>query len=156
MFAKHQELMSGLRGKGMPPPAAGKKPDMKAMMPKVGGEEGDGGGGGAMELHPHGDGTFHTMVEGQKEEHPDHLSAIAHLAHHAEPEGKHMHIHHDGFSMKSHGTDESGQHDGTHDHENLDELKGSMDKFLGEEGHEGEGGEGHEGGEGGDSELSGY
>jgi hypothetical protein len=77
------------------------------------------------------------MHDGTHETHPDLLHMTTHVAHHMMPEAKHHHSSHDGFSHQSHGVSEDGQHDGTHDHENLDELKSSMDKFLGEEGQEG-------------------
>jgi len=90
-------------------------------------------------LHDHGDGTFHTEgPDGQRTEHPDIGHALTHIGHlHAE--GKHHHVHHDGMMMHSHGVTEAGEHEGTHDHENIEELKESMGKFLDEEGKEGQG-----------------
>ena len=98
------------------------------------------------EIHEHGDGSFTTkMHDGTEEHHPDHMHLTAHIAHHMEPESKHFHTSHDGFSHRSHGIHETGEHTETHDHENLDELKNSMDQFLGEEGKEGhEEEQGHE------------
>jgi hypothetical protein len=85
-------------------------------------------------LHDHGDGTFHTEYsDGAEEQHPDIGHAVTHMAHLHAPEGKHHHVHHDGMMMHSHGVDEKGEHDGTHDHANMDELRDSMDKFLNEE-----------------------
>jgi len=78
---------------------------------------------------------------------------LTHLGHlHAQ--GKHLHVYHDGMTLHSHGINEAGEHDGTHDHENLDELKESMGRFLDEEGKEGQGSEaaGYEG----DGELGGF
>lgn len=89
-------------------------------------------------VHDHGDGTFHTEHhDGSREEHPDHLHMLAHLGHHVTDGQKHHVIHHDGMTMHSHGVHEDGQHEGTHDHENIEELKDSMSKFLDEEGKEG-------------------
>jgi hypothetical protein len=88
-------------------------------------------------LHDHGDGTFHSEGhDGVREEHPDLGHALMHVAHQHAPEGKHMHIHHDGMMMHSHGVNEASEHEGTHDHENIEELKESMGKFLDEEGQE--------------------
>ena len=72
----------------------------------------------------------------------DHMHSAVEAMHAAEPHSKHMAISHDGFGMKSHGIDESGQHDGPHDHENIEELKSHLGKFFNEEE-----GEGHDGGE---------
>jgi hypothetical protein len=89
-------------------------------------------------LHDHGDGTFHSEGhDGQHMEHPDIGHALMHMAHAHAPEGKHHHVHHDGMMMHSHGVNEAGEHEGTHDHENIDELKQSMGKFLDEESKEG-------------------
>jgi|ERR1039458_7953420 hypothetical protein len=129
--------ISGLR------PVEGKLPGGKAISKPAGKVE-----GGVAEnsekittLHDHGDGTFHSEGhDGQREEHPDIGHALTHIGHmHAE--GKHFHAHHDGMTMHSHGVNEAGEHQGTDDHENIDELKESMGRFLDEEGKEGHGSE---------------
>ena len=91
------------------------------------------------EIHEHPDGHFEThMHDGTHETHPDHLHMTTHIAHQIEPESKHYHSSHDGFGHQSHGMTEAGEHDGTHDHANIEELKGNMDQFLGEEAKEGQ------------------
>lgn len=124
--------ISGLR------PVDGKLPGVKApgiKKPEMGAKVAE--GGKSTTLHDHGDGTFHSEGhDGAREEHPDIGHALTHIGHmHAE--GKRHHVHHDGMAMHSHGVNEAGEHDGTHDHENIDELKESMGKFLDEEGKEG-------------------
>jgi hypothetical protein len=131
--------MSGLRPgkdgklpkmKEMASPPAGKKEQSSEPMPET----------SVTEIHHNPDGTHTTKHgDGSEEQHPDHLHMLAHLGHHVTGGDKHHVVHHDGMGMHSHGIHESGEHDGTHDHENLDELKSSMDQFLGEEGQEGQG-----------------
>jgi hypothetical protein len=84
-----------------------------------------------VEIHPHGDGTFHTMHKGEQVEHESHGHALIHAAKvHAEEGHKHFHAHHDGESMKSHsveggGESESRDHeDETGAHEHLSEVMG--------------------------------
>ncbi len=102
------------------------------------GAKGDSEGEKVHELHEHGDGTFHTVLhDGSREEHPDHLHALAHLAHHVTEGEEHHLTHHDGIGFHSHGIHEDGEHEGTHDHENLEEVKESLGKFFDEEGQEG-------------------
>lgn len=106
-----------------------------------------GEGGEHSELHPHGDGSYHTITGGQKTEHPDITHAMAHMAGHHEPDGKHSHVmhHEDGSHTSSHHAD--GETSGPHDHENLEVLKDHFDQFMNEEGQEGResGGESHDG-----------
>lgn len=121
---KLTEAMSGMAQSR--PMGNGGKPQAAA------GESSD----GHSELHPHGDGTYHTVVDGEKTEHPHIGHALAHLAGHHEPDGKHSHVQHN-----DDGTHTSHHHDGAsvsgpHDHKNLEELKGHFDKFLNEEGNE--------------------
>lgn len=74
----------------------------------------------------------------------DHMHAAAESLHEAEPGSKHMIISHDGLGMKSHGIHEDGRHEpeqGSHDHENIEELKSHMGKFFDEEENEGKQGE---------------
>lgn len=91
--------------------AAGKE------MPKKPGAEHQ-SGGEHVEIHPHGDGTFHTMHKGEKMEHPTHGHALIHAAKlHAEPGHSHFHAHHDGMMMTSHSVKdgeepESREHEG--------------------------------------------
>ena len=78
------------------------------------------------------DGTKHS--EGEAE--GDHMHAAAEAMHAAEPGSKHMIISHDGMGMQSHGIDEQGKHEpeqGSHDHENIEELKSHLGKFFNEE-----------------------
>lgn len=104
-----------------------------------GGEMTTGHGTSATFLHAHGDGTFHTEHEGggERTEHPSLGHALTHMANHHEPGGKHTHIHSEGGIHKMHTVDENGNHEGDQDHQSTDELKSSLDKFLGEEGQEG-------------------
>jgi hypothetical protein len=110
-------------------------PEKKMAEPKMGGD----GGEKTHTITEHADGhlTSH-MHGGEPMEHPDHLHMLAHVGHHISGGDKHHVVHHDGAMMHSHGMNEAGEHDGTHDHQNLDELKQSMDQFLGEEGQEGQ------------------
>jgi hypothetical protein len=96
-----------------------------------------GDAGAGSELHSHGDGTYHTMIDGQKTEHPSFGHAAMHLAAHHEAENTQSHVHHheDGTHTSHHMKD--GQVDGPHDHDNLEALKGHLGKFLNEEEHEG-------------------
>lgn len=114
------------------------------------------GGGEMTSLHSHGDGTFHTEhSDGSREEHPHLGHALMHMAAKHEPESKQMHVKHDGMSMTSHGVHEGGEHDGPHDHENIEALKDHMGKFFDEEENEGEDGKQYAKGDEGDS-LSGF
>jgi hypothetical protein len=99
------------------------------------------------ELHSHGDGSYHTMHGGAQEEHPSLGHALMHLAGKHEPEGKHMHVKHDGM-ISSHHVAHGGGAEGPHDHENIDALKQHMDQFLSEEAAEKGGSENEESNEG--------
>jgi len=74
---------------------------------------------------------------------PHHAAIHEHLQNmHSQTGEAHSHVeHHDDGIHTLHHVDKSGEVHGPHDHENLEELKGHMDKFLDEEGQEGEGGE---------------
>ena len=89
-------------------------------------------------LHEHGDGTYHTSHAEGETQHPDLGHALTHMGHHMEG-GKHAHIHHDGVAHHFHGVHESGEHEGTHDAQNLDELQGNLHQFFNEEKQEGSG-----------------
>jgi hypothetical protein len=113
-------------------PAVSEKPETKDVQ----------NSGESMTIHKVGQDAFHTShSDGTEEDHPDHLHMATHVMSKMGPEGKHAAAHSDGMEMKSHGVGESGEHDGTHDHGNIEELKDSMGKFLDEEGSEG-----HDGG----------
>ena len=99
----------------------------------------DDSGASDISIHGHGDGSYHTESGDEaRVEHPDLSHALAHIAHHEEPGGKHFHIHSEGGVHRSHGIDENGEHEGPHDHQNLEELKDHMDQFLSEEEREGD------------------
>ena len=95
------------------------------------------GGGAHTTLHDHGDGTFHTEThDGERTEHPHIGHALVHMGAKHSPMAKHTHIHSEGGSHTMHHAGEDGQAQGPHDAANLDDLKSSMDKFLGEEQNE--------------------
>src|SRR5487761_2488573 len=56
--------------------------------------------------------------------------------HDHEPGSKHVVVSHDGYGMTSHGINEDGEHDGPHDHENIEALKHHLGKFFDEEANE--------------------
>lgn len=145
--------MKGLGG-GLRPKMGGGGAEKPAA--KMGGEskgESEGGEKAAIELHDKGDGTAKTVIDGKEEEHPDHMAAVAHIAHHLAPESSHFHAKHDGFSGHSHGVHESGEHSGTKEHESSEEMKPEMDAMLGG----GEGGGEEQGGEAqGEPSLGGF
>lgn len=122
-------LGGGLRPKSMGGSLGEKKPAAAAKMGEESKDEHE--GGSAIELHDHGDGTAHTVIEGKQEEHPDQMHAIAHIAHHLDPHSAHFHAKHDGFSGHSHGVHESGEHSETKEHESPEEMKPEMDAMLG-------------------------
>lgn len=100
------------------------------------------GDGGHTEVHNHGDGTFHTVHDGQQEEHESIGHMHAHLSKiHGEDGHSHFHAHHDGVAHHSHGVHSGGEpehreHDneeGVHDH--LTETMGEG-KPIDDEGEE--------------------
>ena len=103
-------------------------------------------GGGEEKTHTVvelGDGSATTKThDGAEEHHEDHLAALTHLGHHMTGGEKHHMTHHDGMGMHSHGVHEDGSHEGTHDHENVEDAKESLGQFMG-------GGEGEQQGGGG-------
>lgn len=124
---KLQDLMP--KGEGVSAPKA---PGIKAPGMKGGGE-----GVKVHEIHEHPDGHLEThMHDGTHTEHPDHLHALAHIGHHISGGDAHHIAHHDGFAFRGHGITPEGEHGETHDHDNLEDLKSSMDEFLAEEGKE--------------------
>jgi hypothetical protein len=125
---------------GAIPKGGGSKPNPSA---KMGSEMGQGikkepaEGGAPMEVHDHGDGTFHTVKDGQEEQHPDLLHMTAHIAHVHEPESKHHHAKHDGFSGHTHGIHEDGTHEETQEHDSPESMSEGLKAFMGgEEGAE--------------------
>jgi hypothetical protein len=122
------KAMAMMGGKSKPQVGGAMKGEEKpAEKGEVEGEHED--GGEAMSLHSHGDGTFHTEPGG--EEHPTLGHALMHMAHSNEPESKHMHISHDGLSLKSHGINEAGEHDGPHEHDDVEGVKNHVDSMMG-------------------------
>jgi hypothetical protein len=86
-------------------------------------------------------------VETGEQPEGDHMHAAAEALHAAEPGSKHMIVSHDGYAYKSHGIKEDGTHDpeqGSHDAENIAELKPRLDKFFDEEAREGKNDSGEE------------
>lgn len=133
---------------GLRPGADGKLP--KLTEPKAKAEEApkeQGSAEGHSELHSHGDGSYHTVHGGDQQEHPSLGHALMHLAGKHEPEGKHLHVKHDGM-ISSHHVANGGEAEGPHDHENIDALKQHMDQFLSEEAAEKGGDEYEESNEG--------
>ena len=86
------------------------------------------GEGDHVEIHPHGDGTFHTMHQGEQVEHATHGHALIHAAKvHAEEGHKHFMAHHDGGEMHTHSVkdgEEPESRDGEDGHQHLDEAMG--------------------------------
>jgi len=94
-------------------------------------------GGSPMEVHDHGDGSFHTVKDGQEEQHPDLLHMTTHIGHAHEPESKHHHAKHDGFSGHTHGMTEDGEHQETQEHDSPEDMGEGLKQFMGgEEGAE--------------------
>lgn len=102
-----------------------------------------------MEVHPHGDGTFHTLHhkgDGEAPERVDHETIghmHAHLSRHFGADGeKHFHAHHDGFEPHSHSvtTGEEPEHQ-EHDPDNIEAIKDHLGQFFSEEEQEGKKGE---------------
>lgn len=141
-------LSSGLKPKSMGGTLGGEK---TAPAAKMGGESEEKGEGGkaAMELHDHGDGTAHTMIEGEKADHPDMHHALAHLAHKAMGGGDHFHAHKDDFGTHSHSINAAGEHSETQEHNSPEEAHSAMDLALG-----GEGGNSGDGDGDGDDDIS--
>jgi|HubBroStandDraft_1064217.scaffolds.fasta_scaffold268357_2 hypothetical protein len=110
--------------------AAGKEQPKKAEVPK------EGEGGEHVEIHPHGDGSFHTMHQGEKMDHPTHGHALIHAAKvHAEEGHKHFHAHHDGGEMHTHSAS-SEQEPESRDGQEMEGAHQHMDEAMGGEGEE--------------------
>lgn len=97
-----------------------KSPAIKSHQPPPGDASGPDNNeqGDHSELHPHGDGTYHSVSGGEQTEHPTLGHALMHMAAKHEPEGDHMHLHHDGMGgvksshVKAGGEVEEQDHDG--------------------------------------------
>lgn len=132
MMLKHSDGSSAFSG--LRPGKDGKLPQMsESKRPEVAKpEEGkpEEGHGEHSELHPHEDGIqFKTIKGGAEENHPDLGHALMALAGHHKPEGKHVHAHHDGMSVHTHGIAD-GQHDGPHEHGTPEEATDHMGSYL--------------------------
>jgi len=104
----------------------------KEYMPEAKGEE---EGGDHVEIHSHGDGTFHTIHKGEQVEHETHGHALIHAAKvHAEEGHKHFHAHHDGAELHSHSVEGNGEPEHQeHDPANIESLKDHLGQFFDEE-----------------------
>lgn len=88
--------------------------------------------GDAHELHDHGDGTFHTVHQGEKVEHESLGHALIHMAgKHAEEGHTHFHGHHDGMVHKSHAVRSGGEPE-SREHEDVQGMHDHMDEAMGE------------------------
>ena len=116
-------------------PAPKPKASGLGHMPAMGGGESEEGG---HSIHPHGDGTFHSVsAEGERTEHPTAGHAAAHfLGKHGE-EGKHAVVSHDGFEHTSHQVESGGEVEGPHVHPDAEALGEHLKQFFDEEAHEG-------------------
>jgi hypothetical protein len=128
-FGKAMEMMGG----HAKPKVGGaiKGEEKPAEKGDVGGEEGDDGGSGETTLKANGDGSYHSSGAGGEQDHPTLGHALTSIAHEHEPESKHMHISHDGLSLKSHGINEAGEHDGPHEHDDVEGVKDHVDSMMG-------------------------
>jgi hypothetical protein len=91
--------------------------------------------GGGSELHAHGDGSYHSVIDGAKTEHPSIGHALVHMAAHHEPEGTHVHAHHDGMSVKMHHAADGGDPQAS-EHESPEEAGQHMASVMNGEGGE--------------------
>jgi hypothetical protein len=108
----------------------------KMGKPAMGGAE----SGGHYQIHPHEDGSAHSMTpDGQKMEHPSMHHAAAHmLGHHNSGDGHSVVHHHAEGGHTSHHAHE-GAVNGPHEHQDLEGVKDKMAETSGES-PEGEGG----------------
>lgn len=116
--------MPGKDGK-LPKMEASKRPETA----KEGEDKPEEMGGEHSELHDNGDGSFKTVKGGEEEQHPDMGHALMAMAAHHKPEGKHVHAHHDGMSVHSHGI-HGGEHDGPNEHSSGEEAGQHMGSYL--------------------------
>lgn len=93
--------------------------------------------GGHYEIHPHEDGSAHSMTpDGQQTEHPSMHHAMAHIAGHHDSEGAHSMVHHHMEGHTSHHS-KGGNVTGPHENASLDEVKQKMQEVAGEGGESG-------------------
>ena len=120
MHPNVQKAMGADASMRKPLSASAKMPPMPKAEPAAGGDH--------TELHDHGDGTFHTVVDGQETQH-DHIGhAVPHIAGHHAPEGKHTHVmHHDGGHTTHH---HDGAVSGPHEHASSDEMAEHVKNFA--------------------------
>lgn len=105
-----------------------------------GAAKGPGNEDGHTEVHNHGDGTFHTVHDGQEEHHESIGHMHAHLSKlHGAPGEKHFHAHHDGMSHHSHAVETGGEPEHKeHDPQNIEDAKNALGQFFNEEEKEGD------------------
>lgn len=71
--------------------------------------------------------------DGSVVEHPSVGHMAMHLAHHHEPDGKHMHIHEDGMGQHTtHHVGPDGEVQGPHQHGDMEAVKQHMDSAMGD------------------------
>ncbi len=126
-------MAMGLNKLANPGGMKGMQDSMTKMREPARSEEKPEGEGSPMEIHDHGDGSYHTVKDGQEEQHPDLLHMTTHIAHTHEPESKHHHAKHDGFSGHTHGVSEDGTHQETQEHDSPEEMGEGLKAFMGGE-----------------------
>lgn len=99
-----------------------------AMKPPGSSEE----GGDHTELHDHGDGSYHSVIDGEHTEHPSLGHALMHIATHHEPDGTHMHMHSDGMGIHSHHVKDGGEVEGPHELESPEEAGSHAAEVMGD------------------------
>jgi hypothetical protein len=93
------------------------------------------GGEGHMQVHDHGDGSFHTMSkDGEQTEHPHIGHMLMHIAAHHAPDAKHIHHMHDGMEHVTHHVAEDGNVEGPHSHPDIEAAKEHMGQVMGDGG----------------------
>lgn len=117
-------LMPGKDGK-LPKMEASKRPDEVKGEAKPEPEAGE----KSSTMTEKSDGMFHVEHQGETSEHPDMGHALMAMAAHHKPEGKHVHAHHDGMSVHSHGI-HGGEHDGPNEHASGEEAGQHMGSYL--------------------------
>jgi hypothetical protein len=126
-----QDFSGGVGG-GQKPKMQGhmdelRKPAMKAPGVKQPNEK----GGAQEETHTITKNADGSVSTGDGEHHPDHLHALAHVAHKMTGGDKHHITHHDGMSLHSHGIHEDGQHEETQEHGSAEEAGEGLKQFMG-------------------------
>lgn len=84
-------------------------------------------------VHPHGDGSFHTIDDQGKRVDHEHFGGMAmHLAkHHSSGEHMHIHGHEDGYT--THHVSDDGAVQGPDEHERMGQLKMHVAECMDEE-----------------------